>query len=143
APVELDAVVQDLKKRKILVNRGVSNTISFNKHQRSSELHRKTRFSHTFKSFQTLFRPGTITKPSRVMKTLQSISSAIRKALSRFFRSEISSSHIMLEKDIESTTHGCITCNWEGPVDATNALVPIMGIDSHDVHLTSNQVRQV
>ncbi|KAG2009008.1 other/FunK1 protein kinase [Coprinopsis cinerea AmutBmut pab1-1] len=131
--IALDAVIGDLKKQKMLVSRGRSL------HQTPSSSTHKSSFSHTFKAFKTLFRSGNA-KPSRVMKTLQSVGNAVRKALGRIENREVNSCAIRLQDDMESTAHGCITSNLEDPLHATDVVAPIVGIDSSNVHLSSTQI---
>ncbi|EAU89867.2 other/FunK1 protein kinase [Coprinopsis cinerea okayama7 len=138
--VELDVVVADLKKRKALVYRGRSKVKSSSQKQSSSGHPSPRVLSHTFKKFKTLFQSDTTTKPSRVMKTLQTIVATVRSALARVTNCEVADYALRLEDNIESTVHGCITSKLDGPVRSTDVLVPIMGIDSGDVHLSPKEI---
>ncbi|KAG2009024.1 other/FunK1 protein kinase [Coprinopsis cinerea AmutBmut pab1-1] len=74
------------------------------------------------------------------MKTLQTIGTAVRKALGRVTKSEVNNCSMRLEDNAEYIAHGCITSNSEGPLRLTDVVVPIMGVDSRDVHPLSDEV---
>ncbi|EAU89856.2 other/FunK1 protein kinase [Coprinopsis cinerea okayama7 len=117
--VQLDAVVDELKKQKMLVSRGGSL------HQKSYSSKKGSLLSHTFKSFKSLFRSRT-TNPTRVMKAIQTIGNAVRSALGKATDCEASDFSVRAEKSTGLSAYGSITSKLEGPLRPTDVMVPIM-----------------
>ncbi|KAG2009028.1 other/FunK1 protein kinase [Coprinopsis cinerea AmutBmut pab1-1] len=134
--IELDAVIGDLKKQKMLVSRGRSL------HQTPTSSTDRPPFSQTFKSFKNLLRSSNSNR-SHVMKTLQSIGNAVRKALRKVENREVNSCAVRLEEDIESRAQACISSNSEGASHPTDVVVPIMAIDSQDGYLSSDKTHSM
>ncbi|EAU89857.1 other/FunK1 protein kinase [Coprinopsis cinerea okayama7 len=134
--IELDAVIGDLKKQKMLVSRGRSL------HQTPTSSTHRPPFSQTFKTFKNLLRSNNPNR-SRVVKALQSIGSAVRKALRKVENREGNNCAIRLEEDIESRAQACISSNSEGVSHPTDVVVPIMAIDSQDGYLSSDKTQSI
>ncbi|EAU89855.2 other/FunK1 protein kinase [Coprinopsis cinerea okayama7 len=116
--IELDPVIGDLKKQKMLVSRGQYV------YQKSSSSTQKPPFMQTFKSFKSLFRSTISHHKSK---------SSHEDASNHWYRRP-------LEENVEYIAHGCITSNSEGPLRLMDVVVPIMGVDSRDVHPLSDEV---
>ncbi|EAU89864.2 other/FunK1 protein kinase [Coprinopsis cinerea okayama7 len=131
--IQLDAVVEELKKQKMLVSRGGSL------HQKSSSSKKGSLLSHTFKSFKSLFRSRT-TNPTRVMKAIQTIGNAVRSALGKATDCEASDFSVRAEKSTGLSAYGSITLKLEGPLRPTDVMVPIMvNPDNNDNEPELNQ----
>ncbi|KAG2014991.1 other/FunK1 protein kinase [Coprinopsis cinerea AmutBmut pab1-1] len=133
--IELDVVVEDLKKQKALVSRDRSL------HQKATSSSHRPAFSHTFKAFKSLFRSRTASA-TNVVKALQTVSNTVRKALGRATdsrASEVSGSGIAVEAKVEHVVYGCITPNLhsEGPLHPTDVEVPITVLPQGDDLISS------
>ncbi|KAG2009011.1 other/FunK1 protein kinase [Coprinopsis cinerea AmutBmut pab1-1] len=113
--VELEAVVQDLKKSKLLVARGRTSS------------KQRTSFPQTFKSFKSFFRSRT-SNTTRVLNTVQTIGSAVRKALGRIADFEVNEYSVKVEGKSSPIAYGCITSNLEGPLRPTDIVAPIVAM---------------
>ncbi|EAU89839.1 other/FunK1 protein kinase [Coprinopsis cinerea okayama7 len=131
--MEFDAVVGDLMKQNVLVSRGRSLS------QQPASLPKSTRFTHTFKSFKTLFRSRT-TNPTRVVKALQTIGNAVRKALGTSPDSEVNGCSVRLEDTIALVSHGCLTTN-EGALQPTEVVVPMTAAADNCDYTLSNEAK--
>ncbi|EAU89870.2 other/FunK1 protein kinase [Coprinopsis cinerea okayama7 len=129
--VPFNAVVDDLKKQKTLVSRGRSLE------QKPSSSTQRPLFPQTFKSLKTLFRSRTTTT-TRVMKTLQTIGNAVRKALGRATDCEITDYSLREEHNIRENAQGCLTSNLEDPLHPTEVVVP-MTVIADDGNYTSSE----
>ncbi|EAU89782.2 other/FunK1 protein kinase [Coprinopsis cinerea okayama7 len=126
--IEFNTVIQDLKKQGMLVARPWSLK------QVESSPAKRPPFTHTFKSFKTVFLSRT-TNSTRVMKTLQTIGNAVRKALGRATNCEVNDCSIRVEGN-----RGCITSNLDSTLHPTDVVVPMAAIpDDSDDHPSSSQ----
>ncbi|KAG2008963.1 other/FunK1 protein kinase [Coprinopsis cinerea AmutBmut pab1-1] len=129
--VPFDAVVDDLKKQKTLVSRGQSLE------QKPSSSTQRPLFPQTFKSLKSLFRSRT-TSTTRVVKTLQTIGNAVRKALGRATDCEINDYSLRVEDSVGDHARGCLTSNLEDALHPTEVVVP-MTVIADDGNYTSSE----
>ncbi|EAU89860.1 other/FunK1 protein kinase [Coprinopsis cinerea okayama7 len=132
--IGFDAVVGDLKKQKMLVSR-VSPL-----DQEPSSSPRRPPFTHTFKSFKTLFRSRT-TNPTRVVKALQTIGNAIRKALGKTPDGEVNDRFVRVEDNVGLVSHGCLTPSADGALPPTEVVVPMTVVADNCDYASSNEAK--
>ncbi|KAG2009020.1 other/FunK1 protein kinase [Coprinopsis cinerea AmutBmut pab1-1] len=116
--IELNAIVEDLKQKKMLVPKG-----------KSPQPQKGSKLSNTFKPSKSLFK-SRIANPMRVIKAIQTIGRAVHKAVA----TAASDFSVRAEKTIGLAAYGCVTTSLKGPVRPTDVMVPIMAIsdDYHD-----------
>ncbi|KAG2009026.1 other/FunK1 protein kinase [Coprinopsis cinerea AmutBmut pab1-1] len=135
--IQLDAVVEELKKQKMLVSRRGSVR------QKPSSSQKGSLLSHTFKSFKSLFKPRT-TNPTRIMRTMQTIGNAVRSALGKATDCAANDFCVRVENNTGPAAYGCLSSKLEGPLRSTDVMVPIMAIpNDYDNEPKSNQENTV
>ncbi|KAG2008896.1 other/FunK1 protein kinase [Coprinopsis cinerea AmutBmut pab1-1] len=113
-----DAVIANLKDEKVLSSRASSLG------QHPSSTGRRPVYSHTLKAFRGLFRSGP-TKPARVIKSLQAIGTAVRRALEKVKGSKIKEFSIRTVEGEGPVVDACITANIDAPFHPTDIAVPV------------------
>jgi hypothetical protein len=101
-------LIADLKKQKMLVVRAKSSG------QGSSNSSQRPLYTHVLKPLKALFQSGS-PNPNRVIKSMQAVVNAVRRALQRHKSTEVSEFFVREDDAYATATEASFTKNKDGP----------------------------
>ncbi|KAG2008906.1 other/FunK1 protein kinase [Coprinopsis cinerea AmutBmut pab1-1] len=128
-------LIADLKKQKMLVVRAKSSG------QGSSNSSQRPLYTHVLKPLKALFQSGS-PNPNRVIKSMQAVVNAVRRALQRHKSTEVSEFFVREDDAYATATEASFTKNKDGPFKLYPTDIAIfLSIQSETESIQSNNYR--